>query len=210
MRRLEKSGNGRLRNQAKTTWIRLLIFGLKISLNNAKVMKNTVLVPQHLIESKILLIRGKKAMLDKDLSVLYGVETKMLNRAVKRNIERFPDDFMFQLTKEEYTELLRCQFGTLKRGQHSKYLPYAFTENGVAMLSSVLNSKRAIQVNIQIMRTFTKIREMLATHKELRRKIEEIEKKYDHQFKVVFDVIKQLMTPPEKSKKRIGFYKDEE
>lgn len=173
-------------------------------------MKNTVLVPQHLIESKILLIRGKKAMLDKDLSVLYGVETKMLNRAVKRNIERFPDDFMFQLTKEEYTELLRCQFGTLKRGQHSKYLPYAFTENGVAMLSSVLNSKRAIQVNIQIMRTFTKIREMLATHKELRRKIEEIEKKYDHQFKVVFDVIKQLMTPPEKSKKRIGFYKDEE
>jgi len=107
-------------------------------------MKNTVLVPQHLIESKILLIRGKKAMLDKDLSVLYGVETKMLNRAVKRNIERFPDDFMFQLTKEEYTELLRCQFGTLKRGQHSKYLPYAFTENGVAMLSNVLNSKRAI------------------------------------------------------------------
>jgi len=149
-------------------------------------------------------------MLDKNLSVLYGVETKMLNRAVKRNIERFPDDFMFQLTKKEYTELLRCQFGTLKRGQHSKYLPYAFTENGVAMLSSVLNSKRAIQVNIQIMRTFTKIREMLATHKELRRKIEEMEKKYDHQFKVVFDVIKQLMTPLEKSKKRIGFYKDEE
>lgn len=105
-------------------------------------MQDTELVPQQLIESKILFIRGKKVMLDKDLSVLYGVETKMLKRAVKRNIERFPEDFMFQLLKEEYVELLRCQFGTLKRGQHSKYLPYAFTENGVAMLSSVLNSLR--------------------------------------------------------------------
>ncbi len=98
------------------------------------------IVSQQIIESKILIIRGKKVMLDKDLAVLYGVETKMLNRAVKRNIDRFPDDFMFQLTKEEYAELLRCQIGTLKRGQHSKYLPFAFAENGVAMLSSVLNS----------------------------------------------------------------------
>lgn len=107
-------------------------------------MQNIEIVPQQVIESKIFIIRGKKVMLDRDLAILYGVETKMLNRAVKRNIERFPEDFMFQLMKEEYVELLRYQFGTLKRGQHSKYLPYVFTENGVAMLSSVLNSKRAI------------------------------------------------------------------
>ena len=113
-------------------------------------MQNVEIVPQQVIESKIFIIRGKKVMLDKDLAVLYGVETKMLNRAVKRNLERFPEDFMFQLTKEEYVELLRYQFGTLKRGEHSKYLPYVFAENGVAMLSSVLNSKRAIQVNIQM------------------------------------------------------------
>jgi phage regulator Rha-like protein len=168
------------------------------------------IVPQQLIESKILFIRGKKVMLDRDLAPLYGVETKMLNRAVKRNTERFPEDFMFQLSKEEYTELLRCQFGTLKRGQHSKYSPYAFTENGVAMLSSVLNSRRAIQVNIQIMRTFTKIREMIATHKELKQKIEEMEKKYDYQFKVVFDAIKQLVEPPQRPRKRIGFLRDRE
>ena len=117
---------------------------------------------------------------------------------------------MFQLSQEEYTELLRCQIGTLKRGQHSKYLPYAFTENGVAMLSSVLKSDRAIQVNILIMRTFTKIREMLATHKELKQKIEEMEKKYDYQFRVVFDAIKQLMEPPQKPRKRIGFLWDKD
>ncbi|MFQ5963438.1 MAG: ORF6N domain-containing protein [Candidatus Scalinduaceae bacterium] len=168
-------------------------------------MQNMEVIPQQAIESKIYIIRGRKVMLDRDLAILYAVETKMLNRAVKRNVERFPEDFMFQLTKKEYVELLRCQFGTLKRGQHSKYLPYAFAENGVAMLSSVLNSQRAIQVNIQIMRTFTKIREMLATHKELKQKIEEMEKKYDYQFKVVFDAIKQLIEPPKKSRKRIGF-----
>ncbi len=173
-------------------------------------MQGTEVIPQQLIESKILFIRSKKVRLDKDLAVLYEVETKMFNRAVKRNIERFPDDFMFQLSKEEYDELLRCQFGTLKRGQHSKYLPYTFTENGVAMLSSVLNSKRAIQVNIQIMRTFTKIRGMLATHKELKQKIEEMEKKYDYHFKIVFDTIKQLIEPPQKYKKRIGFLQERE
>lgn len=168
-------------------------------------MQNTELVPQQLIENKIFIVRGKKVLLNSDLAVLYGVETKMLNRAVKRNMERFPEDFMFQLTKEEYAELLRCQFGTLKRGQHSKYLPYAFTENGVAMLSSVLNSKRAIHVNIQIMRIFTKIREMIATHKDLKQKVEAMEKKYDYQFKVVFEAIKQLMEPSQKTSKRIGF-----
>ena len=173
-------------------------------------MQGTEVITQQLIESKIFFIRGKKVMLDRDLSALYGVETKMLNRAVKRNTERFPEDFMFQLSKEEYTELLRCQFGTLKRGQHSKYLPYAFTENGVAMLSSVLNSHRAIQVNILIMRTFTKIREMIATHKELKQKIEEMEKKYDYQFKVVFDAIRQLVEPPQRPRKRIGFLWDKD
>jgi phage regulator Rha-like protein len=168
-------------------------------------MPNIDVVPQHLIEARILFIRNKKVMLDRDLAVLYGVETKLLKRAVNRNIERFPDDFMFQLSKDEYNELLRCQFGALKRGQHSKYLPYAFTENGVAMLSSVLKTERAIQVNIQIMRTFTKIREMLATHKYLKQKIEEMEKKYDYQFKVVFDTIKKLLEPPQTSRKKIGF-----
>lgn len=172
-------------------------------------MQNVETIPQQVIESKIFIIRDKRVMLDKDLAVLYGVETKMLNRAVKRNIERFPEDFIFQLTKEEYIDLLRYQFGTLKRGQHSKYLPYGFTENGVAMLSSVLNSKRAIQVNIQIIRTFTKIREMLTTHKELKQKIEEMEKKYNYQFKVVFDVIKQLIEPPQKAKGKIGFLREE-
>lgn len=166
-------------------------------------MQNVEIVPQQVIESKIFIIRGKRVMLDKDLAILYGVETKMLNRAVKRNIERFPEDFMSQLTKEEFDNL-RFHFGTSSWGGQ-RYLPNAFTENGVAMLSSVLNSKRAIQVNIQIMRTFTKIREMLATHKELKQKIEEMEKKYDYQFKVVFDAIKQLIEPPRSHKKRIGF-----
>jgi len=166
------------------------------------------IVPQEVIETKIIFIKGKKVMLDKDLAQLYGVETKALNRAVKRNIDRFPDDFMFQLKKEEYDELLRCQIGTLKKGQHSKYLPYAFTENGVAMLSSVLNSERAIKVNIQIMRTFTRFREMLMTHKDLKEKIEAMEKKYDYQFKIVFDAIKQLLEPPEKTKKKIGFLRE--
>ena len=161
------------------------------------------LIPQQIIESKILILRGKKVMLDRDLAALYSVETKMLKRAVKRNIERFPDDFMFQLIKEEFDNL-RCQNGTSSWGGQ-RYLPYAFTENGVAMLSSILNSKRAIQVNIQIMRTFTKIREMFATHKELKQKIEEMEKKYDHQFKIVFDAIRQLIEPAQKSRKRIGF-----
>ena len=171
-------------------------------------MQGTEVIPQQLIENKIFIIRGKKIMLDRDLAVLYGVETKLINRAVKRNIERFPEDFMFQLTKEEFDNL-RFHFGTSSWGGQ-RYLPYAFTENGVAMLSSVLNSKRAIHVNIQIMRTFTKIREMLATHKELRQKIDKMEKKYDHQFKIVFDAIRQLMSPPEAKKRRVGFRREHE
>jgi len=164
----------------------------------------TELVPVELIASKIYLIRGIKVMLDKDLAELYGVETKRLKEQVRRNIERFPQDFMFELTKEEY-QALRSQIATLKRGQHSKYAPFAFTEHGVLMLSSVLNSERAIQVNIQIMRTFTKLREMLSTHKDLKRKIEFIEKKYDEQFQIVFEAIKQLLTEEDKPKKKIGF-----
>ena len=161
-------------------------------------------VPAELIERKIYLIRGHKVLLDSDLAELYGVEVKHLKRQVRRNITRFPEDFMFQLRKEEHYSL-RSHFGTLKRGGHSKYFPYVFTEQGVAMLSSVLNSERAIQVNIAIMRTFVKLREMLLTHKDLARKLSDIEKKYDAQFKVVFDAIRQLMTPPEPKKRKIGF-----
>ncbi|MBE0427070.1 MAG: ORF6N domain-containing protein [Nitrospirae bacterium] len=165
-----------------------------------------ILVRQEVIERRIYMIRGHKVMLDSDLAELYGVETKRLNEQVRRNLSRFPDDFMFQLTAEEEFSL-KSQIATLKtgRGLHRKYLPYAFTEQGVAMLSTVLNSERAIQVNIAIMRSFIKIREMLSAHKDLARKLEEMEKKYDAQFKVVFDAIRQLMTPPETKKRGIGF-----
>ncbi len=185
-------------------FIILLITCLKLKIKIGVIMTDSI-VPAELIERKIYLIRNKKVMLDSDLAELYNVETKVLNQAVKRNIARFPEDFMFQLNKEEALELSRSQFVTLKRGQNIKYLPHVFTENGVAMLSSILNSERAIQVNIQIMRTFTKIREMLSSHKDLRHKIEEMEKKYDSQFKIVFNAIKELMTPPEKLARKIGF-----
>jgi uncharacterized protein YjcR len=143
-------------------------------------------------------------MLDRDLAELYGVEVKQLKRQVKRNQDRFPADFMFELSKEEY-DALRSQFGALKRGEHSKYLPYAFTEQGVAMLSSVLRSTRAVQVNIEIMRAFVRLRQILASNAQLARKLDTLEKKYDAQFKVVFDAIRQLMTPAEPNKRKIGF-----
>ena len=142
-------------------------------------------------------------MLDRDLAELYGVATKRLNEQVRRNIKRFPEDFMLQLTKKEF-ENLKSHFATSRWGGTRK-LPYVFTEQGVAMLSSVLNSERAIQVNIQIMRAFTKMRKLLATHKELRQKIEQIEKKYDKQFRIVFEAIQQLLTEEKKAKRRIGF-----
>ncbi len=142
-------------------------------------------------------------MIDHDLAALYGVETKVLIQAVKRNLERFPEDFMFLLTEKEF-KILRSQFVTSSWGGR-RYIPYVFTEQGVAMLSSVLRSKRAIQVNIQIMRTFTKLKSLLATHKDLQRKIEEMEKKYDQQFRVVFDAIRALITPPAPKRKKIGF-----
>jgi hypothetical protein len=150
-------------------------------------------------------------MLDRDLAALYGVATKRLNEQVRRNLARFPDDFMFQLDAEE-AEVLRSQSATIKlgRGQHRKYRPYAFTEQGVAMLSSVLNSDRAIEVNIAIMRAFVRLREMLASNKDLARKLDALEKKYDAQFRVVFDAIRQLMAPPteDQKKRRIGFVID--
>lgn len=167
------------------------------------------LIPVELIEKKILLIRGEKVMLDSDLAELYGVEVKHLKRQVRRNITRFPEDFMIQLSKEEY-DSLRRHFGTLKRGKHSKYLPYAFTEQGVAMLSSVLNSDRAVHVNIEIMRAFVKLRQMLASNAELSRKLSALEKKYDAQFKVVFDAIRELMKPPEPKRRQIGFHREME
>ena len=155
------------------------------------------------IERAILLIRGHEVISDKDLAAMYGVSTRDLNKAVVRNLDRFPGDFMFQLTRSEFTNL-KFQFGTSSWGGTRK-LPRAFTEQGVAMLSSVLRSKRAVQVNIMIMRAFVRLREMIASHKDLARRLAELEKKYDSQFKVVFDAIRQLMEPTAPKPGRIGF-----
>jgi hypothetical protein len=175
----------------------------------------TLIIPNEIIENRIFLIRGKKVMLDDDLARLYGVQTKVLNQAVKRNMARFPEDFMFQLTKQEAeiwksqivisNEILKSRIVTSRWGGKRK-LPYVFTEQGVAMLSSVLKIKQAIRVNIQIMRTFTKIREMIVSNKALREQIEAMERKYDSKFKVVFDVIKRLVEKDAiEPKKIIGF-----
>ena len=157
-----------------------------------KIIQPSALLVEH-ITSKIYFIKGRKVMIDKDLAMLYEVETKQLKRQVKRNIERFPKDFMIELTVQEYQDFARRQFGTLKRGEHAKYRPYVFTEQGVAMLSSVLRSSRAVQVNIQIMRAFIKLRTMLSAYRELKKKIEIMESKYDQQFREVFEAIKQLI-----------------
>jgi phage regulator Rha-like protein len=170
--------------------------------------KDVTLVPPERIERSILLIHSHKVMLDADLAALYGVETGQLVRAVKRNISRFPHDFMFELSKDEF-ENLRCHFGTSSHWGGRRYPPYAFTEQGVAMLSSVLRSKRAIQVNIEIMRAFVRLRQILASNKELAKRLDELEKKYDAQFRVVFDAIRQLMRPPESKKRPIGFLVEE-
>ena len=179
-----------------------------------------VVVALERIESQILLIRGQKVMLSTHLAKLYEVETRALVQAVKRNIDRFPEDFMFQLTAEESANLKvqsvilnetdaavsRSQSVILKRGQNIKYPPYAFTEQGVAMLSSVLRSPRAVMVNVEIMRAFVRLRQMLASNADLAQKLATLEKKYDAQFKIVFDAIRELMTPPGKREKRpIGF-----
>ena len=190
------------------------------------------LLPVERIESRILLIRGEKVLLDGDLAELYGVTTSALNQAIKRNHERFPDDFMFQLTDAEVTMLLRSQFVTSKVISDLKPLifkdilksqsviskeeemgkggrrsnPYAFTEQGTAMLSSVLRSSRAVAVNIEIMRAFVRMRQLLGTHVDLARKLTSLEKKYDVQFRAVFDAIRELMTPPAKPSREIGFH----
>ncbi len=166
------------------------------------------LVPSEKIAEKIFFIRGKKVMFDRDLAVLYGVTTGNLNKAVKRNIERFPEDFMFTLTREEYTAL-RFHFGSLKRGVHSKYLPLVFTEQGIAMLSGVLKSQRAVLVNIAIMRAFVKLREILSTHKELAFQFRELERKvgkHGEDIQAIFRAIQRLMTEPEKPKAKFGFH----
>jgi hypothetical protein len=162
------------------------------------------------VTEKILLFRDKKVMVDSDLAKLYGVPTGLLNLAVKRNIDRFPLDFMFQLTKAE-AEHLTLQTAISNKGRGGRRTPpYVFTEQGVAMLSSVLNSRRAIQVNIEIMRAFAKIREMILSYRELQRKINDMEQKYDKNFSAVFDALRELIDPPEKPRRRIGFKQDEE
>ncbi len=144
-------------------------------------------------------------MLDRDLALLYGIETRDLNKAVTRNQERFSEDFMFQLTEEEFKDLM-FHFGT-SRWDGTRKMPRAFTEHGILMLSSVLKSRRAVQVNIQITRTFVKLRRILESHKELLKRIEEMEKRYDANFKIIFEAIKSLMMPPEKPKRRTGFHR---
>ncbi|MBN1918699.1 MAG: ORF6N domain-containing protein [Verrucomicrobia bacterium] len=169
-------------------------------------MTESAIVPMERIERAILVLRGHRVMLDADLAAMYDVATRELVQAVKRNIDRFPADFMFQLTPEEF-DLLRSQSVISKpsgRGGR-RVAPYAFTEQGVAMLSSVLRSPRAVHVNIEIMRAFVRLRQMLQQNADLALKLADLEKKYDAQFKVVFDAIRQLMTPPAKPKRRIGF-----
>lgn len=175
------------------------------------IMNNNELMPIERIADKIHVIRKQRVMLDRELAELYGVETRVLNQAIKRNLNRFPIDFMFQLSKDEVDQILRSQFVILGHGQYSKYLPYAFTEMGVAMLSTVLKSEKAIEVNILIMRVFTRLRNLLASNEELRRKVAEL----DHEQKYIKDDVKALMSAvdvlldpsPEEPKKRIGFYK---
>lgn len=166
------------------------------------------LIPLEIIQNKIYLIRSQKVMLDSDLAELYGVETKMLNRSVKRNLERFSEEFMFQLLDEEL-ESLRCQFGTSKETKGGRrYNPYVFTEYGVVMLSSILNSKRAIAVNIQVVKVFVKLKKAVLINTEIMNKIEEIEKRvsgHDEKFEIVIDAIRQILNPPEEPKKQIGF-----
>ncbi len=163
------------------------------------------LLPSEVIEQRIFLVRGEKVMIDRDLSELYRVPTKVLNQAVRRNKERFPNTFMFRLTHKEQKELVTIcdRFKTLK---HSTSFPLAFTEQGVAMLSSVLHSRRAIQVNIQIMNTFVQLRRMFSRNKALSRRLDELERKYDSQFKVVFDTLRELIAPPDPPKRSIGFH----
>jgi len=169
-----------------------------------KMKNDSEVIPSELIESTIFFIRGQRVMLSTHLADLYDVEPRVLVQAVKRNIDRFPDDFMFQLTEQEF-ENLKSHFVISSWGGLRRATPYAFTEQGVAMLSSVLRSTRAVQVNIEIMRTFVRIRRIIAANDDLSQKLDDLEKKYDQQFSVVFEAIRQLMIPSEKERRRIGF-----
>ena len=169
--------------------------------------QNTSLIPADRIERAILLIRGEKVMLDSDLAAIYGVTTKALNQAVKRNVSRFPEDFMFQLTVDEVANLNRSQFVTgSQKHRDPRFPPYAFTEHGALMLANVLNSERAAQTSVLVVRAFVRLRQLLSSNAELARKLEALENKYDTQFKVVFDAIRQLMSPTETKRKEIGFH----
>ncbi|MFZ0962784.1 MAG: ORF6N domain-containing protein [Terriglobia bacterium] len=170
----------------------------------SQIVTSKLAIPPERVENRILLIRGLRVMVSTDLAELYEVAPRVLIQAVKRNYQRFPADFMFQLTREEYTNL-KSQFVTSSWGGARRATPYAFTEQGVAMLSSVLRSERAVRVNIAIMRAFVKLREMLASNRDLARRLDEMEGKYDAQFRVVFDAIRKLMKPPQKRRPRIGF-----
>ena len=166
--------------------------------------KTQAIAPPARIESRILLIRGHKVLLSSDLATLYGVEPRVLVQAVKRNRERFPEDFMFQLSREE-SDHLKSQIVISSWGGARRAPPYAFTEQGVAMLSSVLRSKRAVLVNVEIMRTFVRLRRLLAAHADLQQRLDQLESKYDAKFRIVFDAIRELMIPPRKDRKQIGF-----
>ena len=174
---------------------------------NDSTFEMTSLDPAEIIERHIVVLRGQRIMLDRDLAHLYGVETRALNQAVRRNLDRFPADFMFSLTREEIMNL--SQLVTSSTIKHAPHV-FAFTERGIAMLSSVLKSKRAVQANIAIMRAFVKVRVMISSHKDLARRLDALERRYDAEFRAVFDVIRQLMTPPETKKKKIGSLKDKE
>ena len=165
--------------------------------------KLTVHSPQDLIRR----VRGQAVILDADLAALYGVTTKRLNEQIRRNHQRFPEDFAFQLSEQEWNSL-RSQFATLKRGQHRKYRPYAFTEHGAIMAANVLNSEQAIQMSVAVVRAFIKLRRMALSVEALARKVNELEKKYDERFRFVFDAIRELMNPPEPPRRHIGFNKD--
>ncbi len=175
----------------------------------SQIVTSSAIILTERIERRILLIRGQKVMLDTDLARLYGVSTKRLNEQVKRNRNRFPPDFMFRLSRREKAEVVaNCDH--LRKLKYSPTMPYAFTEHGAVMLASILNSEIAIHASIQVVRAFLRLREMLAEHKELARWLDELEKKYDAQFKVVFDAIRALRTPPAKPGRRIGFAAKEE
>lgn len=166
--------------------------------------KHTTLIPADRIEQAILMIRGQKVMLDSDLAAIYGVTTKRLNQQFRRNSERFPEDFAFELSTEEF-ENLRLQFATSSWGGR-RHAPIAFTEHGAVMLASILNSPAAIETSVQVVRTFIKLRELLIAHKDLGRRLDELEAKYDKQFAVVFDAIRKLMTPPKQKPREMGYH----